>query len=267
MNMNSEKKPSWALITGASSGIGMELAKLMAAKGHALLLTARSTERLHELALQLKTQYRISVEVFPCDLSVPGSAEQIFLFCREHQMQVQILVNNAGFGDFGLFHELDWEKTRRMIDLNMLSLTHLCRLFIPEMLRQGKGRVMNIASTAAFQPGPTMAVYYATKAYVLHFSEAISNELEGTGVSVTALCPGPTESGFQAAAALDESRLFKGRKHPGSAEVAAFAYSAMMKGKRLAIHGFMNAIMARMVSFTPRALVLKVVRMMQDKVR
>jgi short-subunit dehydrogenase len=112
-----------------------------------------------------------------------------------------------------------------------------------------------------------MAVYYATKAYVLHFSEAISNELEGTGVSVTALCPGPTESGFQAAAALDESRLFKGRKHPGSAEVAAFAYSAMMKGKRLAIHGFMNAIMARMVSFTPRALVLKVVRMMQDKVR
>jgi short-subunit dehydrogenase len=133
------------------------------------------------------------------------------------------------------------------------------------MIKNKYGRIMNVASTAAFQPGPTMSVYYATKAYVLHFSEAIANELEGSGVTVTALCPGPTESGFQAAAAMEESKLVKGKKFPTSAEVAEYGYKAMMKGEKVAIHGLMNYLMANSVRFSPRGLVLKMVRMIQDK--
>ncbi len=254
-----------ALITGASSGIGMELARLMAKKGHSLLLVARSAQKLSGLAEELSSMYGIEAGVFACDLSTPGSPDAVLRFVEKAEIEVDCLVNNAGFGDYGFFHECDWEKTRQMIDLNILSLTHLCRLFVPAMVKNGRGRILNLASTAAFQPGPTMAVYYATKSYVLHFSEAIANELEGTGVTVTALCPGPTESAFQQVAAMEESRLVKGRKMPGSAEVAAYGYEAMMKGKRVAVHGFLNSIMAKSVSITPRSVVLKMVRMMQDK--
>jgi len=144
-------------------------------------------------------------------------------------------------------------------------LTHLTHLFLPTMIKNKYGKIMNVASTAAFQPGPTMSVYYATKAFVLHFSEAIANELEGTGVTVTALCPGPTESGFQSAAALEESKLIKGKKLPSAVSVAQYGYKALMQGKRVAIHGFMNAIMAHAIGFFPRGMVLKMARMVQDK--
>ena len=152
-----------------------------------------------------------------------------------------------------------------MINVNITTLTYLTRLFLPAMVSRGYGRIMNVASTAAFQPGPTMAVYYATKAYVLHFSEAIANELENTGVTVTALCPGATESNFQAAAEMQESKLVKGKKLPTAKEVATYGYQAMMKGKTVAIHGAKNYLMANSVRFVPRNLVVKIARAVQDK--
>jgi len=154
-----------------------------------------------------------------------------------------------------------------MINVNITALTYLTRLFLPQMVKNGFGKIMNVASTAAFQPGPTMSVYYATKAYVLHFSEAIGNELEGTGVTVTALCPGATTSGFQAAANLGESKLVKGKKLPTSKDVAEYGYRAMMKGKAVAIHGFGNWLLAQSPRFAPRSWVVKVARKVQEETK
>ena len=218
--------PKTALITGASSGIGLELAKIFAGDKHDLVLVARSGDKLNELATELRKE-NISVEVIVADLSLPNAAEDLFNAVQQKNIIIQFLVNNAGFGDFGFFTEANWKKTERMINVNITALTHLTHLFLPSMIKNGYGRILNLASTAAFQPGPLMSVYYATKAYVLHFSEAIGNELKDTGVKVTALCPGATESGFQAASNMEESRLVKGRKLPTSKEVAEFGYKAM----------------------------------------
>jgi len=254
-----------ALITGASLGIGMELAHVFAAKKENLVLVARSVSKLNEMAKEITIKYGVKVDVIALDLSENESAKKVFVYCEQHNLKVDYLVNNAGFGDFGFFAQSNWDKQLQMINLNITTLTHLTHLFLPSMIKNKYGRVMNVASTAAFQPGPTMSVYYATKAFVLHFSEAIANELEGSGVTVTALCPGATESGFQSAAAMEESKLVKGKKLPTSAEVAEYGYKAMMKGEKVAIHGFLNALMANSIRFTPRSLVLKMVRMMQDK--
>jgi len=164
-----------------------------------------------------------------------------------------------------MFYETDWNKELQMINLNITTLSHFTKIFLKEMVQRGNGRIMNVASIAAFQPGPTMAVYYATKAYVLHFSEAIANEVEKTGVTITALCPGPTESGFQEAADMQESKLVKGRKLPTSKEVAEYGYKSMMTGKTVAIHGTINYLMANSIRFSPRSLVVKLVRLVQDK--
>lgn len=254
-----------ALITGASSGIGLELAKIFAAQKVNLVLVARSKEKLQVLANELQSQHGVVVYVLAKDLSDYNTAKEIFDWCNDENIPVDYLINNAGFGDFGLFAESQWEKQEQMINLNITTLTYLTHLFLPAMIKKGAGKIMNVASTAAFQPGPTMAVYYATKAYVLHFSEAIANELEGTGVTVTALCPGATESGFQNAADMHESKLVKGKKLPSSKEVAAFGYKAMMRGKTVAIHGFRNYLLANSVRFAPRKLVVKIARALQDK--
>ncbi len=254
-----------ALITGASLGIGMELAHVFAAKKENLVLVARSVSKLNEMAKEIAIKYGVKVDVIALDLSENESAKKVFAYCEQHNLKVDYLVNNAGFGDFGFFAQSNWDKQLQMINLNITTLTHLTHLFLPSMIKNKYGRIMNVASTAAFQPGPTMSVYYATKAFVLHFSEAIANELEGSGVTVTALCPGATQSGFQLAAAMEESKLVKGKKLPTSAEVAEYGYKAMMKGEKVAIHGFLNALMANSIRFTPRSLVLKMVRMMQDK--
>lgn len=256
---------TYALITGASSGIGLEIAKCFAADGFNLVLVARNQNSLSELAQNLEKTYKIKVVTLAEDLSLANAADEVYETCNSTGLQIEFLVNNAGFGDFGMFWESDWGKTNQMIQLNITSLTALCRLFLPGMIKRKSGRILNVASTAAFQPGPTMAVYYATKAYVLHFSEAISNELEGTGVTVTTLCPGPTESNFQQAAAMQDSKLVKGRKMPSSADVASYGYRSMMSGKVVAIHGAMNYLMANSVRLTPRSWVLKLVRKMQDK--
>jgi hypothetical protein len=254
-----------ALITGASMGIGYELARQFAQHGNDLVLVARSADKLTAIAADFAKRYSIRVEVIAADLSQPDAAQTVYDEVKRRGLSIEYLVNNAGFGEFGMFVETDWRKEQQMIDLNITTLTHFCKLFVRDMVAQRSGKILNVASTAAFQPGPTMAIYYATKAYVLHFSEAINNELEGTGVSVTALCPGATESNFQAAANLTESKLVKGKKLPTSAEVAEYGYKAMMRGQTVAIHGVMNYLMANSVRFTPRALVVKIARWMQDK--
>lgn len=256
-----------ALITGASSGIGLELAKIFAREKIDLIIIARSEEKLRSLANQLQQQYGVKINILVKDLSHYNTAKEISDHCAQNNIQVDYLINNAGFGDFGFFAESSWSKQEQMLNVNITALTYLTRLFLPGMIDRKYGRIMNLASTAAFQPGPTMSVYYATKAYVLSFTEAISNELKGTGVTATALCPGSTHSGFQKAAALEESRLVKNKKLPSSEEVAEFGYKAMMKGKVVAIHGFTNTLLATSVRFMPRPLVRTLVRQIQAKTK
>ncbi len=254
-----------ALITGASSGIGLELARVHASKGGDLVLVARNKARLDELKTELEKTYKVKVVTIGKDLSAPDSALDVYNQTTKSNIQVDYLVNNAGFGDFGIFTESDWNKELQMINLNITTLTHFTKLYIKDMVNRGSGKVMNVASTAAFQSGPTMAVYYATKAYVLSFSEAINNEVSNKGVTVTTLCPGPTESGFQSAAAMEESALVKGKKLPTSKQVADYGYKSMINGKTVAIHGLMNYLMANSVRFFPRSVVVKITRMIQDK--
>ena len=256
-----------ALITGASNGIGLELAKIHASKGGDLVLVARNKSKLDELKHELETKFNIKVYTIGKDLSAANAAKEVYDETSKQQIKIEYLINNAGFGDFGFFTETDWNKESQMINLNITTLTQFTKLYLQDMLKRKSGKIMNVASTAAFQSGPTMAVYYATKAYVLSFSEAVDNEVRDQGISITALCPGATESGFQAAASMEESNLVKGRKLPGSKEVAEYGYAAMLKGKTVAIHGFMNWIMANSVRFIPRSIVVKVTRKIQDKAK
>jgi hypothetical protein len=254
-----------ALITGASSGIGYELARVFARQKYNLVLVARNEKKLQEIAAELTKAHGVQVTVLAKDVSLLASATEIYDTLKQKGIAVDVLVNNAGFGDFGFFTETKWEKELEMINLNMTALTALTKLFVGDMVKRKSGKILNVASTASFQPGPLMAVYYATKAYVLSFSEAISNELIGTGVTVTALCPGPTESGFQAAADMNDSKLVKGKKLPTSQEVAEYAYKALMSGKVVAVHGLMNKIMAQSVRYSPRAVVRSLVRAMSER--
>jgi len=243
-----------ALVTGASSGIGLEIARILA-KDYDLTLAARSGDKLDALATEIG-----GASVFAVDLSDPEGPHQLVA----ELPAVDVLVNNAGFADWSAFADASETKLDEMIELNVGALTRLTRAYLPGMLERGNGRVMNLASTAAFQPGPLMAVYYATKAYVLSLSEALAEETRGTGVTVTALCPGPTASGFQARAEMEDSRLVKGRKLPTAAEVAAYGVKAMNRGDVVAVPGFMNKAMAALVRFSPRPVIRRVVHRMQD---
>lgn len=256
-----------ALITGASNGIGLELAKIHASKGGDLVLVARNKSKLDDLKTELERQYKVNVYTIGKDLSTINSAQEVYDETNHQNIQIDYLINNAGFGNFGMFVETDWNKELQMINLNITTLTQFTKLYLQDMVNRRSGKIMNVASTAAFQSGPTMAVYYATKAYVLSFSEALDNEVRNKGVTVTTLCPGPTESGFQAVAAMEESNLVKGKKLPSSKKVAEYAYASMMKGKTVAIHGLMNYLMANSVRFIPRALVVKLTRKIQDKAK
>lgn len=256
-----------ALITGASNGIGLELAKVHASKGGDLVLVARNKAKLDELKSTLENEYKVKVYTIGKDLSDTNAANEVYNETIRQNIQIDYLINNAGFGEFGLFTDTDWNKELQMINLNITTLTAFTKLYLQDMVKRRSGKIMNVASTAAFQSGPTMAVYFATKAYVLSFSEAVNNEVSDKGVTITTLCPGATESGFQAAAAMEESRLVKGRKLPSSEEVAQYGYAAMMKGKTVAIHGLMNWILANSVRFTPRSIVVKITRKIQDKAK
>ncbi|HEX2866481.1 MAG TPA: SDR family oxidoreductase [Ignavibacteriales bacterium] len=253
-----------ALITGASEGIGYELAKIMARNKFNLVVTARREDLLRELKSELETSYGVSVRVIPGDLSTMESVKKICNELKNDNVNIDVLINNAGFGDYGFFVESDWEKNYKMIELNIAALTYLTHLYGREMAQRGRGRILNVASTAAFQPGPLMAVYYATKAYVLSFSEALANEMKDKGVSVTALCPGPTTSGFQRRASLENARLFKKGAAASASDVAQYGFDAMMKGKVIAIHGLLNRIVANSVRFFPRHLIRASVRFIQE---
>ena len=250
-----------ALITGASSGLGVEFARIHASKGDNLVLVARSTDKMKVLKAELIKEFGISIYVIGKNLTGKTAAKEIFDELKIKKIHVDYLINNAGFGDFGTFAQCDWDKQSDMINVNVMALTYLTRLFLPEMIKNKYGKIMNVASTAAFQPGPTMSVYFATKAFVLSFTEAIAYELKGTGVTATALCPGATDTGFKINASLDNSNLFKGNQIATSKEVAEFGYKAMMKGKTVVIHGFMNQIMAASVRFAPRKVVAAIAKM------
>jgi uncharacterized protein len=252
-----------ALITGSSNGIGYELANIHAENGNDLVLVARSKCKLDVLKGKLQKLYGIKVYTIEKDLSAPGAAIEVYDELQSQNITVDYLVNNAGFGDIGMFAESDWNKQERMINLNVTALTHLTRLFLPGMIERGSGKILNVASTASFQPGPTMSVYFATKAYVLSFSEAVNNEVRKRGITVTALCPGSTESGFHAAAAGEEGHV-RERNLPSAREVAEYGFKAMMKGKAVAIPGLKNSIMATTVRFIPRSLVVKAARKIQE---
>ena len=253
-----------ALITGASGGIGYEFVKLLARDGYDLFLVARNETKLKEIQKDLESQYDIHVTVMVKDLSEPNAAQAV-VHELGRDVAIDVLINNAGFGNFGMFAETDWKKESSMIQLNITALTHLTKLLVPGMKERGVGRILNVASTAAFQPGPLMAVYYATKAYVLSFSEAIANELKGSGVTVTALCPGATASNFQKASAMEKSALVKDKKLPSAAVVAKTGYEALMKGKTVVIHGQYNKFLAFIVRLFPRNVVTQLVRRAQSE--
>lgn len=255
-----------ALITGASGGIGMELAKIFASKGDDLVLVARSLEKLEKLKVEIEQQHKVSVTIIKKDLSGLNAAADVFDETQSKNLAIDYLVNNAGLGEYGLFAETDWQKELQMIEVNILALTHLTKLFLSQMLKRNSGRILNVASTAAFQPGPQMAVYYASKAYVLHFSEAVNYELRKTNITVTALCPGPTESEFFDVADMRNTVLAKG-KIASSKEVAEYGYKAMMNGEAVAIHGIRNKLLALGSRFSPRKLVLAIANKMQSKKR
>jgi len=251
--MNTSRKT--ALITGASSGIGMDFARLLSREGYELFLVARSETKLRALAIELG-----NAKVIVADLVSPDAPQRIF----DASGGVDVLINNAGFGVMGPFAEMDLRKDLEMILVNVTALTHLTRLFLPPMLARKSGHVMNVASTAAFLPGPLMAIYYATKAYVLSLSEAIADELRGTGVTVTALCPGPTATGFAEVAGMEKSRLFSLMRPMSSEAVARYGLRAMQHGKRVAIPGIANKLGTQSIRVSPRRLVTTIVRKLQE---
>ena len=251
-----------ALVTGASGGIGLELARCFAKNGYDLILAARSGDRLEALAKEFSERYRIQVASFACDLGDIGSGAKLAERIAERRLRVDVLVNNAGYGDVGAFASTALAPQLGMIDLNVRALVELTHIYWPSIVKSGRGGVLNVASTAAFQPGPLMAVYYASKAFVLSFSEALWEEARGTGVHVSCLCPGATTSAFHSRAGTDKVKLLR-MGQMSAAKVARMGYRAFAANKRVKIAGLKNTIMARSVAFTPRTLILRIVRFLQ----
>lgn len=252
-----------ALITGASSGIGLELAKIFARDNNNLILVARSEDSLNSLKQELSETHGIQATVFSHDLTEPDAPQKLFDQIQQNNLSVDVLVNNAGYGDYGEFQSSDWAKQQGMISLNTMALTHLTHLLLPAMIQRGQGKILNVASTAAFQPGPMMAVYFATKAYVLSFSEAIAAETEGTGVTVTVLCPGPTKTNFINVANMDKIAAVGNLSEevlPSAATVAEYGYQALQKGDVVAVHGLLNKLLTFSNRFAPRAVIRKGVK-------
>ncbi len=247
------------LVTGASSGIGLELAKCFAADGCRLILLARKRNSLQTLAEELRQAHKTQSEVFPADLAEPGTPARVFGHLQGNGTKVDVLVNNAGFGAQGRFSELSVERQLELLQVNVVALTHLTRLFLPGMIARSRGGVLNVASTAGFQPGPGMAVYYASKAYVLSFSEALAEELVGTGVKITALCPGPTATNFAEAASARSSRLFK-MSVMTAESVGRIGHQSFRSGRVVAVAGWRNRLLGLSVRFTPRSVVRKITK-------
>ena len=254
------------LITGSSGGIGYELAKLFARDKYNLLLVARSAEKLNQVANQLQSQFGVAVKALALDLAAAPAPKFLFDQLQREKIEVDVLVNNAGFGAFGEFASMPEGEILGQIQLNVTALTHLTRLFLPPMLARRTGKIMNVASTAAFQPGPLMAVYYGTKAYVLSFSEAVANEVAGSGVIISCFCPGATDTGFAKRAGTEDSRLFKKIGAMNVETVALDGYRGLMEGKTVVISGVQNWLVAESVRFAPRKWVTAISRWVAEKV-
>ncbi len=253
-----------ALITGASTGIGKELAKIHASKGGDLVIIARSKDKLESLKKDLEKEFKVEVYIIVKDLGLATAPKEIYNEVSKAGIKVEYLINNAGFGGLGKFHEREMESDLAMINLNISALTAITRLFLPEMVKRNSGKVLNVSSTASFMPGPFQAVYYATKAYVTFFSNAISEELHDTKVTVTNLMPGATETEFGAVSGMDKTEMFN--KTASAYNVAIDGYNGMMKGKIDVISGLtgMQKLMMFMIPFLPKKMILKQVRQMQD---
>lgn len=246
--------PETVLITGASSGIGVELARCFAAEGCRLILVARKRHPMQTLADELRAAHKTHSEIHPCDLSEPDAAVRLHRHFETHGTRVDVLVNNAGFGAHGLFADLPADRQRDMVEVNVMAPTQLARLFLPRMVERRRGGILNVASLAAFQPGPRMAVYFATKAYLLSLSEALHEEVRGSGVTVTALCPGPTATNFGESAESRHSPSFR-RLAMTAKEVAEMGHKGFRAGKALVVSGARNRLMAFSVRLAPRSVV------------
>jgi short-subunit dehydrogenase len=249
-----------ALITGASAGIGTELAKIHAEKGGDLVIVARRKYKLEELKKDLEEKYGVQVYTIAKDLSKSEAALELYDEVKKQGIEVEYLLNNAGFGGQGKFHERKWEDDLAMIQLNIVTLTALTRFFLDDMLKRNKGKILNVSSTASFAPGPLQAVYFATKAFVTFFSNAISNELNDTNITVTALLPGATETEFAKVSGMDKSIGFQ--QTVSARSVAEDGYKGMMKGKMDVISGltFMQKLMLSFIPITPKKLILEQMR-------
>lgn len=263
--MSMGKSKSFALVTGAASGLGFEFAQLLAEDGYDLILVDVNEEQLLDTKKQLSDNNQITVIAISQDLSYQNSAQD--LYDKIQSYPISILINNAGFGMFGSFHENEWERELSMLNLHIVTLTHLTKLVLNDMVSRNHGKILNVSSLAAFQPGPLMALYYATKSYVLSFSEAIANELKDTGVTVTAFCPGPTKTLFQetVSASNKEGKIAFNMGCPK--EVTLYGYKAMLKGKTYAIPGKFNKFLALLPRFLSRNASTKIVRKIQEKNR
>jgi short-subunit dehydrogenase len=259
----------WALITGAATGIGAEMAKILANDGHHLFLVDQSETGLHELQqLIYNTCPATITSLLVIDLCMEEAAADIYSRVQNEKINLDILINNAGFGTLGLFQDLDWEREQRMIRLHVETLTHLTKLFLQDMLSVRRGKILNVASVAGFQPSPLMAVYNATKAYIISFTEAISNEVAGTGVTITVLCPGLTKTGFQKNVGVGNPDFTKSKWFSDEAPVVAkLGIRGMQAGKTIVIPGILNKILATLHRFLPRRMVTRLVRMIQEKNR
>ncbi|MBL8551922.1 MAG: SDR family oxidoreductase [Hyphomonadaceae bacterium] len=253
-----------ALVTGASAGIGVDLAECFARDGYDLILTARSEGALKEVAERLARAHGVKATPIALDLGAEGAGSRLAADIRGRGLSVDVVVNNAGYGHAGALTSSDLATQVGMVDLNVRALTELTYLFWDDMLKKGRGGVLNVASTAAFQPGPLMAVYYASKAYVLSFSEALWEEARGTGVHVSCLCPGPTASKFRERAGTGRTRLAQRMKVMGSAPVARAGYRAFQQNRRVIVTGAANAFQAGLVKYLPRETLLRLVRKVQS---
>lgn len=255
---------STALITGASGGIGAELARYHAARGGDLVLVARSEDKLKALQLELENAHKIKVMVVVADLAQPESADQIFSATEQAGLNIDILINNAGFGGHGKFHERQLRKDQAMMQVNMVSLVNLTHLYLQGMVQRNYGKILHVASTAAFLPGPLQAVYYATKSFVVSFSQAISQELEGTNVTSTALCPGAVATGFVSAGDLEGIKVWD--KAATAESVAKCGYDAMIKGDLVKINEKgLSFLLNWIIPFLPRRTILKLSRQAMEK--
>lgn len=241
-----------ALVTGASSGLGLEFARLCAMDGYDLLLVARNEGKLYQVKNELENTYGVQVFVSACDLSRKDAACDVYDYALEHELQVSVLINNAGFGDAGRFYQRDWQRQYAMVQLNITAMMQLTHCFLHPMIQKGRGKILNLSSAAAFCAGPYMSVYYASKEFVRSFSEAIAEEVKGTGVTVTAFCPGPTATGFEKNAGMgSHSTMFRRAASPR--EVAEAGYAAMQKGKVLCCHGAFTKCMNLCARLVPRS--------------